>query len=151
MYSGGEAHFVETLLIHALPHLTDWLREVTLAGRNKYRNPNMIVMYRDAEDETLQFEPDWSKWQNAPLHDQPPTDFGQVDPKADISDDGKENDGGDGNATGEDSVKGKGKGKENFKADKVVIDDLDEDDRDQEIKDLERSLMMMDKVAEGEF
>ncbi|KAK6072666.1 Arb2 domain-containing protein [Seiridium cupressi] len=137
LYSGGEPHFVETLLIHALPHLADWLREVTEAGKNNYRNPNMIVMYKDPEDVTRQFEPDWSKWQNAPLHDQPPTDFGSVDPKADISGEGKETDDDD--------------EEKQAKLDKAVLDDVDEDERDQEIKDLEKMLMLMDKVEDETF
>lgn len=57
-----------------------------MAGKGEYRNPNMIIRYADPEDETKLYEPDWSKWQNAPLHDQPETDFGQVGPGADISD-----------------------------------------------------------------
>ncbi|KAH6651908.1 Arb2 domain-containing protein [Truncatella angustata] len=85
VYSGGEPHFVETLLVHALPHLAGWMLEVTRAGKDSYRNPDVAVLYADPADETAPLEPDWSKWQQAPLHEQPPTDFGFVAPEADIS------------------------------------------------------------------
>lgn len=111
----------------------------------------MIVRYADPEDETLENEPDWSKWQNAPLHHQPKTDFGQVTPSANISDgeeDSKDLDESkeDGDAVCEDKQTAKSTDKS-----VVVIDDLGEHDRDQEIKDLEQQLMMMDKIENEAF
>ncbi|KAI0130167.1 hypothetical protein BJ170DRAFT_692768 [Xylariales sp. AK1849] len=119
MFSGGEPHFVETLLVACLPHLAAWFLEVTLAGSG-YKNPVMAVIdYADPTNETLQRmeEPDWSKWTDAPLHAQPPTDFGEVDARADIAEEMKPE-----------------------KNDEEI--DL-EDSEDEDIKEIEKGLQMM--------
>ncbi|KAK6189631.1 hypothetical protein LQW54_013074 [Pestalotiopsis sp. IQ-011] len=114
VFSGGAPHFIETLLVHALPHLASWMLEVTMAGKKKYRNPEMTIVYFDPKTDVS--EPDWSKWQNAPEGEEPPIDFGQVDPLCDISDEVE-------------------RGK-----DKTTEDESDDDDRDEEIKAIEKSL-----------
>ncbi|ETS84195.1 hypothetical protein PFICI_02220 [Pestalotiopsis fici W106-1] len=119
VYSGGESHHVETLLAHALPHLAEWLLEVTITGKKDYRNPNAPILYCDPENEALKMEPDWSKWQNAPSDKQPPADFHEVEPNANV----KNDEGGDGG--------------------KVTIQDLDDDDCDKDVKELEKTLGMM--------
>jgi hypothetical protein len=85
LYSGGESHFVEALLPACLPHLVGWFKDVTAVGPGRYVNPPMGVVHVDPEPD--ENEPDWSTWQDASLGEQPPVDFGAVDPRADISQD----------------------------------------------------------------
>ncbi|KAK8024110.1 hypothetical protein PG993_012176 [Apiospora rasikravindrae] len=96
VYSGGEPYYIECLLIKARTAVLDWLQSVafTPKGSAHYMNPAVECTYAD-EKLPASMDPDWSKWQNAPLDQQPPVDFGEADPRAGISDD-EDEDGGKG-------------------------------------------------------
>ncbi|KAK8070955.1 hypothetical protein PG997_011158 [Apiospora hydei] len=94
VYSGGEPYYIECLLIKARAAVLDWLQAVALTpkGSTHYMNPVVECIYAD-EKLPASMDPDWSKWQDAPLDQQPPVDFGEADPRAGISDDEGEGDG----------------------------------------------------------
>lgn len=88
VYSGGEACYIECLLIKARAAVLDWLQAVALTpkGSAHHMNPVLECTYAD-EKLPSSMDPDWSKWQSAPLDQQPGIDFGEADPRAGISDD----------------------------------------------------------------
>ncbi|KAK8067969.1 hypothetical protein PG996_007081 [Apiospora saccharicola] len=110
VYSGGEACYIECLLIKARVAVLDWLQAVALTpkGSAHYMNPVDVECTYADEKLPASMDPDWSKWQSAPLDQQPSIDFGEEDPRAGISDD-------------EDDKKGAKKLEE-------VDDDVDDDD-----------------------
>ncbi|KAK6839668.1 hypothetical protein PG987_005534 [Apiospora arundinis] len=95
VYSSGEPCYVECLLIKARTAVLDWLQAVALTpngGSACYVNPILDCTYTD-EKLPASLDPDWSKWQEAPLDQQPPIDFGEADPRANISGDEDEGEG----------------------------------------------------------
>ncbi|KAK8073784.1 hypothetical protein PG994_004683 [Apiospora phragmitis] len=93
VYSGGEPCYVECILIKARSAVLDWLQAVALTpkGSAHYMNPVVECTYAD-EKLPASLDPDWSKWQDAPLDQQPPVEFGTADPRAGISDDEEDGD-----------------------------------------------------------
>ncbi|KAK8099279.1 arb2 domain-containing protein [Apiospora kogelbergensis] len=92
VYSSGEPCYVECLLIKAHTAVLDWLQAVALTPSGDsahYRNPSLECTYAD-EKLPKSLDPDWSQWQDASLDQQPPIDFGEADPRANVSGDEEE-------------------------------------------------------------
>ncbi|KAI0019668.1 Arb2 domain-containing protein [Xylariomycetidae sp. FL0641] len=62
VFSGGEACYIECLLIRAWPIVLPWLEEVAHAGPT-YANPTYEVAYSDQSPENARAEPDWGQWE----------------------------------------------------------------------------------------